>query len=52
MSCVSKSEWNIMGKCPASGLKVSRDDVMDVEYKEYIPYIQQYIVATSNNSRA
>ena len=38
MSFLSKSEWNILGKGPASDLKGSRDDVMDVEDKDCIPY--------------
>ena len=37
MSFISKSELNIMGKCPASYLKVSWADVMDLEDKEDIP---------------
>ena len=32
-----KSEWNLMGKCPASDLKDSRAYVMDVEDKDDIP---------------
>ena len=35
---LSKSEWNILGKCPASDLKDSRDGVMYVEDKYDIPY--------------
>ena len=37
MSFLLNSEWNIMGKCPASYLKVSRDNFMDVGDREDIP---------------
>ena len=30
-SFLSNSEWDLLVKCPASDLKVSRDYVMDVE---------------------
>ena len=47
-----KSEWNRLGNFPVSDLKVSSEEVIDVEYKNKIPYRQQYIVATSTKTRA
>ena len=52
MSLLSKYEWNLLGKCPASDLKVSRADVMDVEDKEDVIYSQHYLVTMSTNSMA
>ena len=40
-----KLEWNRLGNCPASDLKLSIAEVIDVEYKDKIPYIHQYLVA-------
>ena len=37
MNFLSKSEWNLLGKSPASDLKVSRSNVLYVEDKEDIP---------------
>ena len=36
MSFISRSEWNLVGNCPASYLKDSRADVMNVEDKNEI----------------
>ena len=33
MNFLSKSEWNLLGKCPAYYLKFYRVDVMDVDDK-------------------
>ena len=52
MSLLSKYEWNLLGKCPASDLKVSRADVMDVEDKDDIPYTHQFLVHTSTKIMA
>ena len=50
MSFLSKSERNILCKCRAPDMNKSRTGVMDVEYKDEILNIQQYLVATSTNS--
>ena len=52
ISFLSKSEWNILVNCTASDLKVSSAEVIDVEYKDEIPSIQHYLVATSTKIRA
>ena len=49
---LSKSEWNLWGKRPASSLNSSNANVMDVYDNYNIPHIQQYLVATSTNIRA
>ena len=38
-----KSEWNRLGNCPASDLKFSSADVIDMEYTYNIPYIQRRV---------
>ena len=43
---LSKLEWNLWGMRPASALNNSSADVIDVDDKDYIPYNQQYLVAT------
>ena len=48
---LSKSGWKRLGKCPASDFKVSSAEVMDVDDRDYIPYNQHYIDATSTKSR-
>ena len=52
ISFLSKSEWNCLGNCPASELKIYSAEVIDVEDKYDNPYIQMYLVATSTKSRA
>ena len=37
MSFLLKSEWNLLGKCPAYDFKDSRAGVMGVEDKDDIP---------------
>ena len=37
MSLLLKSEWNLLGKCPAYDFKDSRAGVMGVEDKDDIP---------------
>ena len=50
MSLLLKSEWNLLGKCTAYYLKVSRYDVVDMEDKEDNTYIQKYLFAVSTKS--
>ena len=52
ISFLSKLEWNCLGNCPASDLKFSSAEVINVYDKYDIPYIQQYLVATSTKSRS
>ena len=47
-----KSEWNRLGNFPASDLKISSVEFIDVEDKYDIPYSQNYLVDTSTKSRA
>ena len=49
---LSKLKWKLLGDCPASYLKFSSAEVMDVEDKNDIPYNQQYLVPTSTKCRA
>ena len=49
---LSKSEWNLWVRRPASALNCSSAKVIDVYDSEDIPYSQQYLVATSTSSRA
>ena len=49
---LSKSEVKHLGNFPASDLKCSSVEVMDVGDKYEIPYNQQYRVATSTKSGA
>ena len=49
---MSKSEWNRLGKRPASALNCYGVEVMGVYYRDEILYIQKYFVGTSNNRRA
>ena len=49
---LSNSEWNRWGRLPASDLNCSSAEVIDVDDSKDIPYIQQYLVATSTKSRA
>ena len=49
---LSKSEWNRLGKRPASALNFSSTEVMDVYDRDCIPYSQQYLVDTPTKSRA
>ena len=49
---LSKSEWNRWGRHPASTLNCSSAEVIEVDDSEDIPYIHQYLVATSTISRA
>ena len=39
-----KSEWNRLGNFPVSDLKVSSEEVIDVEDNYEILYIQKYLV--------
>ena len=49
---LSKSEWNLWGRRPASDLNKSRVDVIDVDDKDDIPYNQQYLLAISTSNNA
>ena len=49
---LSKSEWNLWGRRPASALDNSRADVIDVDDKDNIPYNQHYLVAASTSNIA
>ena len=52
ISFLSKLEWNHLSNCPASDLKCSSAEVIDIEDKDDIIYSQQYLVATSTKTRA
>ena len=43
---LSKSEWKLWGRRPASALNNSSADIINVDDKDNIPYKQQYLVAT------
>ena len=50
ISFMSKLKWNRLGNCPASDLKFSSSGVIDVEDKDEISYIHQYLFSTSNKT--
>ena len=49
---LSKSEWNLWDRRPASALNNSSVDVIDVDDKDDIPYNQHYLVATPTSNNA
>ena len=49
---LSKSEWNLWDRRPASAFNSSRADVIDVDDKDDIPYNQHYLVATCTSNNA
>ena len=49
---LSKSEWNLWDRRPASALNKSSADVINVDDKYENPYNHQYLVATSTSNNA
>ena len=49
---LSKLEWNLLRRRPASGLNNSGADVIGVYDKDDIPYNKQYLVATYTSNKA